>query len=133
MAADTVVHSVIVNELLNPDNYEHWRVRVRTYLLAKGLWNLVEDENAATEPSRGKAKKEAWNKINAEALHAIHICCGNHAFSLIEDITSAKEAWDTLEEKLSSNGTCIDRSLFSYLMLQGLSNYLLQSFQVVVS
>ncbi|XP_024183765.2 uncharacterized protein LOC112188788 [Rosa chinensis] len=92
--AAPVVPSLIVNELLNKDNYEDWKFRVETYLVAKGLWGVVEDD---AEPRRkGKDKREAREKNNAEALHAIHICCGNDAFSAIRGKKSANKAWHAL-------------------------------------
>ncbi|XP_024177992.2 uncharacterized protein LOC112183906 isoform X2 [Rosa chinensis] len=104
--AAPVVPSLIVNELLNKNNYEAWSFRVETYLRAKGLWGIVEDD---AEPHlKGKDKREAWDKINAEALHAIHICCGNEAFSAINGETSANKAWKTLAEYPGGDDTSAD-------------------------
>ncbi|XP_070672634.1 uncharacterized protein [Malus domestica] len=97
---DTVVPSPIVHELLNEDNYEEWSLRVETYLLAKGLWEVVE---ATTEPPKredGEVEFNAWRKSNAEALHSIQVSCGADTFSYIRGTRSAKVAWDILAEKL---------------------------------
>lgn len=105
MAATVVVPSAIVLKVLNTDNYQDWSFRVKTYLLAKGLWKVVE--SAAMEPPReedGEAGYEAWSKKNAEALHAIHISCGEDTFSFIRGIDTAKAAWNTLEKKLKPAG-----------------------------
>ncbi|TQD77429.1 hypothetical protein C1H46_037046 [Malus baccata] len=95
---DTVVPSPIVHELLNEDNYEEWSLRVETYLLAKGLWEVVE---ATTEPPKREDREfKAWRKSNAEALHSIQVSCGADTFSFIRGTRSAKVAWDILAEKL---------------------------------
>ncbi|RXH67994.1 hypothetical protein DVH24_028141 [Malus domestica] len=97
---DTVVPSPIVHELLNQNNYEDWSLRVKTYLLAKDLWDVVE---ATTEPPKredGEVKFKAWSKSNAEALHSIQVSCGADTFSLIRGTSTAKVAWDILAEKL---------------------------------
>ncbi|KAM2417213.1 hypothetical protein ACFX1W_024082 [Malus domestica] len=97
---DTVVPSLIVHELLNQNNYEDWSLRVKTYLLAKDLWDVVE---ATTEPPKredGEVEYKAWRKSNAEALHSIQISCGEDTFSFIRGTSTAKVAWDILAEKL---------------------------------
>nr|XP_011467812.1 PREDICTED: uncharacterized protein LOC101315069 isoform X2 [Fragaria vesca subsp. vesca] len=102
MAATVAVPSAIVLKVLTTNNYEDWSFRVRTYLLAKGLWKVVE---SAMEPSDGdEADFEAWSKNNAEALHAIHITCGEDIFPFIRGIDTAKAAWNTLEKKLKPAG-----------------------------
>ncbi|KAK9924727.1 hypothetical protein M0R45_033081 [Rubus argutus] len=103
MAATVVVPSAIVLKVLNTaDNYDDWSVRVKTYLQAKGLWNVVESNTEP--PSRVEAEYEGWSKKNAEALHAIYISCGEDTFSFIRDIDTAKAAWNTLEKKLKPAG-----------------------------
>ncbi|PRQ53093.1 hypothetical protein RchiOBHm_Chr2g0162691 [Rosa chinensis] len=99
MAATVAVPGAIVHKVLTTNNYEDWSIRVKTYLLAKGLWKVV---GSAMEPPRveDKAEFEAWSKNNAEALHAIHISCGDDTFSFIRDMDTAKAAWNTLEHKL---------------------------------
>jgi hypothetical protein len=52
-----------------------------------------------------EATIKAWSKENSMALHAIQISCGSDAFSKIRRITSAKDAWDTLEGKYIPKNT----------------------------
>ncbi|XP_060673750.1 uncharacterized protein LOC107404058 [Ziziphus jujuba] len=99
----------IVPEVLDKENYVDWSVRVHTYLLAEDLWDIVESNDEPPKPAdhgnvdensdRVGAEYRAWRKKNAAALHAIQICCGPDAFSVIRDITSAKIAWETLASK----------------------------------
>ncbi|XP_040361964.1 uncharacterized protein LOC112165293 [Rosa chinensis] len=91
----TVAPSAIVLEVLNEDNYERWSVWVKTYLLANGLWDVVETSRAPL-PS----DFEVWTKRNAQALHAIQISCGLDTFTLISEFNSASRAWKTLAETL---------------------------------
>ncbi|KAM5580889.1 hypothetical protein ABKV19_010215 [Rosa sericea] len=96
--AATMVPSVMVNlKALNHDNYEHWSFRVETYLLAEGLWDVVESTNEP--PNQEDPKFKDWQKNNAKALHAIHISCGDDAESSISGIKTAREAWIKLAEK----------------------------------
>ena len=91
--------SAVVHEVLNKDNYVAWSFRVKTYLMAQDLWEIVE---ATTKPPRledDEVAFKAWNKKNFLTLHVIHISCGPDTFSDILGISSAKTAWDTLARK----------------------------------
>ncbi|XP_062029415.1 uncharacterized protein LOC133745368 isoform X2 [Rosa rugosa] len=91
----TVTCNAIVPELLNPHNYKHWSSRVRTYLVAKDLWDVVKGKHPTPD---AEVENKAWMKKNAEALHAINISCGTEMFSLISEIDTAMEAWEVLEK-----------------------------------
>ncbi|KAM5572972.1 hypothetical protein ABKV19_012824 [Rosa sericea] len=101
MASSTVAPSAIVLELLNMDNYEEWSLRVKTYLLAEGLWKVVEATGDAPKLEDDVEKFDAWTMQNAKALHVIHISCGSATFPFISDTTSARVAWDMLARKLT--------------------------------
>lgn len=92
MVNTTVGASAIVPEVLNWDNYEHWSLRVKTYLLAEDLWKVVEATTSELEHD------EVWSRENAKALHVIHISCGSDVFPLISDTDRAKVAWVKLAE-----------------------------------
>ncbi|KAH7536978.1 hypothetical protein FEM48_Zijuj03G0043300 [Ziziphus jujuba var. spinosa] len=93
-----VLSTEIVPEvLINKENYREWSFRLRTYLMAQDVWDVVEPTPTFVDVW-DVALEMAWKRKNATALHAIHISCGPYAFSLIEGITKAKEAWDKLAE-----------------------------------
>ncbi|KAM5550694.1 hypothetical protein ABKV19_027165 [Rosa sericea] len=94
--AETMTASAIVLQVLGRDNYEDWSVRVRTYLMAKDLWDVVEARGEPPKPQQGEAKYKTWRKNNAEALYAIQISCGPDMFPLIRDKITAKTAWNAL-------------------------------------
>ena len=85
----------IVPEELKEENYEFWKVCLRSYLVGKGLWDVVSKEAS-------KQEKETldWKTKNAQALHAIQLACGSRAYSRYKKKTqiSAKFAWDHLVE-----------------------------------
>lgn len=89
----------VILEVLNKNNYRDWSVRVKTYLIAQELWDIIE---GTTEPPRqadDEAVFKTWNKKNFMALHVIQNSCGPDAFYEIKKISSAKVAWDTLAEQ----------------------------------
>lgn len=86
--------TIIVPQILEGEHdYKDWSVHVKTYLLSKDLWDVVE--------TTGKPKFKAWRKNNAEALHAIQLSCGPGTFTYIRDKTTAKAAWDTLKAQFN--------------------------------
>jgi hypothetical protein len=77
----------------------NWSVRVKTYLVAHHLWEIIE---ATTQPPRQEDDEvdfKAWSKKNSMALHVIQISCELDSFSKIIGISSAKVAWDSLVKK----------------------------------
>ncbi|CAB4304904.1 unnamed protein product [Prunus armeniaca] len=87
-------------KLLNRRNYEYWSLRVKVYLLAEDVWDLVEATTEPPKPEDGEVAFKAWRKNNAKALLAIQTCCGDDTYPIIEGITEAKAAWDALAEEL---------------------------------
>ncbi|GLT88359.1 hypothetical protein SLE2022_063890 [Rubroshorea leprosula] len=85
---------VPVPELLASDNYKRWSICMKSYLVSQDLWAAVLHSWAPV----GVDTKE-WIKKDAAALHAIQISCEPNKFDVIEEITSAKTAWDTLKQK----------------------------------
>ncbi|XP_062174334.1 uncharacterized protein LOC133879675 [Alnus glutinosa] len=85
-----------VLQVLDKDNYVAWSVQVKTYLMARDLWDTVE---ATTEPPKqedDEAAFKAWSEKNSTALHVLKVSCGQHALAMIMEINSAKIAWNTL-------------------------------------
>ncbi|XP_061988922.1 uncharacterized protein LOC133707372 isoform X2 [Rosa rugosa] len=98
MASTVGVSSSLILEVLNRNNYEKWRLRVKTYLLAEDLWEVVE---AITEPANLEddgAEYKSWRKKNAKALYVIQNSCGPEMFNFISQTEMAKSAWEALEK-----------------------------------
>ena len=95
--------SAAVVEVLKQDNYLDWNVRVKTSLMAQGLWDIVESRNGSPTPEN-EAVFKVWSMTNAMALHVIQNSCGPDTFSDIREITSARIAWETLAGKYKPEG-----------------------------
>ena len=67
--------SAAVLEVLKQDNYLDWSVRVKTYLMAQDLWDVVESRSEPPAQENATVFK-AWSKTNAMALHVIQMLCG---------------------------------------------------------
>ncbi|PQQ10243.1 uncharacterized protein Pyn_39242 [Prunus yedoensis var. nudiflora] len=97
MMKGLVPAGAIVVDVLSKDNYEHWSALVQNYLLAQGLWDVVEATAEPPVPEEAD-KFIAWRKKTAAALYAIQISSGPDAFSVIKGISSANIAWDILAQ-----------------------------------
>ena len=95
--------SAAVVEVLKQDNYLDWSVRVKTSLMAQGLWDIVESRKGSPTPENEVVFK-VWSMTNAMALHVIQNSCGPDTFSDIREITSATIAWETLAGKYKPKG-----------------------------
>jgi hypothetical protein len=101
MLKQKLLLSAVVLQVLEKHNYVDWSFRVETYLMANGLWEIIE---VTTEPPKQEDDEvafKAWSKKNSTALHVIQISCGLETFSEILHISLAKSAWDTLAKKYS--------------------------------
>ncbi|KAK2989292.1 hypothetical protein RJ640_027329 [Escallonia rubra] len=84
------------------DNYERWSIQMKTFLGGQDVWEAVEEEYAELENLAGasqavkKATKEARVK-NQKALSLIQLGVNDNTFEKIAQATTAKRAWDTLE------------------------------------
>ncbi|RXH68190.1 hypothetical protein DVH24_028337 [Malus domestica] len=89
--------TTVVPTVLSYKNYKDWSFRMKTYFLAEDLWDIVS--GTVTKPPEGEEHK-AWKKKDAKALYAIQNSCGDNTYKLIKGKTTAKEAWDTLVQKV---------------------------------
>ncbi|KAB2613691.1 hypothetical protein D8674_036007 [Pyrus ussuriensis x Pyrus communis] len=62
----------VVPTLLNCKNYDIWTARIKKYLAAENLWDIVEGTYEPPIREDGETDHEAWRKKNDKALCAIH-------------------------------------------------------------
>jgi len=99
MVKQRLLLCAVVLQVLEKDNYVAWTVRVKTYLMAHDLWDVIEATTEAPSLEDDEAAFKAWSMKNSTALHVIQISCGPDTISKIIHISSAKTAWDTLAKK----------------------------------
>ncbi|KAK0582068.1 hypothetical protein LWI29_021146 [Acer saccharum] len=90
------------------ENYDFWKVKMKTLLLSEGLWNIVN--NGFTEPAEEsrlsgpeKAKLEADQMTDAKALSKIQNGVTATIFPRIMRATTAKQAWEILEREFQGD------------------------------
>ncbi|KAI5334710.1 hypothetical protein L3X38_024843 [Prunus dulcis] len=105
--------------IFNGENYEFWKIRMRTIFKSHGIWNLVEkgllipDSKAAEEESSDSEMVSLLMK-DAKALGIIQGAVSDDIFPRISNEETSKGAWDILHQEFHG-----DKQVRS-IMLQGL-------------
>ncbi|KAI5337779.1 hypothetical protein L3X38_017050 [Prunus dulcis] len=105
--------------IFNGENYEFWKIRMRTIFKSHGIWNLVEkgllipDSKAAEEESSDSEMVSLLMK-DAKALGIIQAAVSDDIFPRISNEETSKGAWDILHQEFHG-----DKQVRS-IMLQGL-------------
>ncbi|GAV70935.1 DUF4219 domain-containing protein/UBN2 domain-containing protein, partial [Cephalotus follicularis] len=117
MASST---SANVIPVFSGENFDFWSIKIKTILRAYDLWEVVENgipkavaplkekteaaESTTTtttkfESSPTTVPMKEWQKKDVDALAKIHLAVSDSIFPRIMNSTSAKEAWDTLQDE----------------------------------
>ncbi|XP_071933991.1 uncharacterized protein [Coffea arabica] len=100
------------NFLSNPpnftgENYQIWVVKMKSYLDANDLWDVVETDpvpELSEDPTIAemRAHRDAV-KRRSKAMTCIHSAVSDAVFTKIMTCETAKEAWDTLKVAFQGN------------------------------
>ncbi|XP_027103352.1 uncharacterized protein [Coffea arabica] len=100
------------NLLSNPssftgENYQIWAVKMKSYLDANDLWNVVETDHVpelSEDPTitEMRAHRDAV-KRRSKAMTCIHSAISDAVFTKIMTCETAKEAWDALKVIFQGN------------------------------
>ena len=91
--------------IFNGENYDYWSLKMKTLFQSQDLWDLVEngyDESANLTNAQKEALKETKKK-DAKALFFIQQAISDSLFPRIMRVTTAKEAWEVLQEEFQGN------------------------------
>ncbi|CAF2275110.1 hypothetical protein BRARA_D01215 [Brassica rapa] len=72
------------------DNYEIWSIKMRTLLMARDLWDVVES---------GASVEKTLKIKDMTALHMLQMSVTDSLFIRIARATSSKQAWEILKEE----------------------------------
>ncbi|XP_060179238.1 uncharacterized protein LOC132609336 [Lycium barbarum] len=102
---DGVDSSIVLTPFFDGNDFEYWKIRMRTYLKAEDLWTIVE--NGYEEPeddgelSVAEMKNlEAKRRQDAKALSKIQMGVSRAFFTKIATCETAKQAWESLEAEV---------------------------------
>ncbi|XP_021827866.1 uncharacterized protein LOC110768444 [Prunus avium] len=107
--------------IFDGENYDYWRVKMRTLFTSYGLWKFVDtrvvkpkEEAELTVAERALVEENL--KKDAKALYLIQMGLSKGFFPRISNETKAKDAWDVLEKEFRDYFTRLtdDNQLKSY-------------------
>ncbi|XP_038983671.1 uncharacterized protein LOC120111184 [Phoenix dactylifera] len=111
-AAENPAPSFSVIPVFGGENYEFWKVKMRTLLLSEGLWNIVEkgfedpdDESGLSDAQRKRL--DANRMTDARALSKIQNGVSPTIFPRIIRANTAKQAWETLQREFQGDSKAI--------------------------
>ncbi|KAJ1380036.1 Zinc finger, CCHC-type [Sesbania bispinosa] len=82
-------------ERLNNNNYDTWNIHIKYYLLGQDLWSFVG--GAETTPPTDEEHKRLWKIGSGKTLYVLFVTAEHDFLQQIKDLTTLKEAWDTLK------------------------------------
>ena len=110
-----IIYLIAVLLLLVPEEYDYvaWSVRMKAYLKACDLWDIVEAATQPPKPEDDEIAFNAWSKKDAIALYLIRESSSAFNSSLFRAGT-AQDAWDILAKFYNSEGNSLSFNLFLY-------------------
>lgn len=94
--------------VFNGESYDFWLVKMKAFLMAHDLWDVIEqgyeqpDAEGNYTVAQVKQQKDQSMK-NVKALSFLFTTVLEEIFPKIVATTTAKEAWDKLEEELKGS------------------------------
>jgi len=88
------------------ENYQIWSVKMKFYLEASGLWDVVMFEIQPLQEDPTVAQIRNYNDEairRAKVKTCIHSTISDVVFTRIMTCETTKEAWDTLQEAFQGN------------------------------
>jgi len=88
------------------ENYQIWSVKMKYYLEASGLWDVVMSEIQLLQEDPTVAQIRNYNDEvirRAKVKTCIHFAVSDVVFTRIMSCETAKEAWNTLQEAFQGN------------------------------
>lgn len=108
MASGTSFHLI---EKLNEENYESWKLQMKSFLVCNELWGYVivstivkTEENAA-----------AWTTKDDKALALIVLNVSRGQLNLVKKAKTSKEAWNELKRVFESKEPVRKATLYKQL------------------
>lgn len=94
--------------IFNGENYDYWDIKMRTFFMSQGLWDIVDNgfNNPADISRLTKEEKEKLDKDREKdnmALYNIQMAMEDSIFLRVCGATSAQQAWDNFKEEFQGS------------------------------
>ena len=87
-------------------NFGLWQVQVKDVLIQSGLHKALKGRVSRKYSEKGGSSMgdEEWEELDLRAASAIRMCLAKNVLANVQDISTAKELWEKLEELYQSKG-----------------------------
>lgn len=97
-------------EKLNEDNYESWKLQMKSILICNELWSYANGDEVKTEGNR-----QEWTKKDQKALAMIVLSISRGQLNHIKKAETSHAAWAELEQIYESKGPVRKATLYKQL------------------
>ena len=85
------------------EDYEYWSIKMKTLLIGKGFWEIVEDgydepTDWTTLQGANRTSRREAQKKNSYALYHLQMVMDKSIFPRIASCTTTKDAWKALKD-----------------------------------
>ena len=108
MAAPTGLSNI---EKLTEENYELWKVHMKSVLIFNDLWSYVDGTEVKTD-----ANVADWTKKDSKALALINLSITHGQLNHVKRATTSKQAWDGVKAVFESRGPVRKAALYKRLL-----------------
>jgi transposase InsO family protein len=98
-------------EKLNENNYELWKVQMKSVLIFNDLWGYVDGTEVKPE-----ADAQDWTKKDSKALALINLSISHSQLNHVKKAATSKQAWDGLKAVFESRGPVRKAVLYKQLL-----------------
>ena len=113
---------------LNALAFTSWQHSMRSHVNSASieLWRIIQVGFKAMDPSNLTSREVVDAQLNATALHMLELAVGEKDIHHIQQLTTAKEAWDCLSETFLGNES-MKRNRYDALNNEAEGFYMLES------
>ena len=100
-ATSTSTNVYQIEPLTGAENYAVWKIKMIDILTGQDLWEYVD---GTTILPNDTASQSGWRKKDRLALSMIRLRVADKMLVYVASLTSAREAWETLNSLLEAQG-----------------------------
>lgn len=104
---------ISIEKLKGRENFDTWKVAIKSYLIIKKLWQVIEEE----------ISPESSPATNAQAIGELTLSIDSSLYNYIEDSKSACEVWKSLLRAFEDSGVGRKVNILNQLVSNKLTQY----------
>lgn len=104
-------HGLASIEKLSENNYEIWKIQMKSVLIYNDLWAYIQGTEIKTEQNA-----QEWERRDSKALALINLSITPGQLNHVKRAQTSEEAWNTLQQIFESRGPVRKTALYKQLI-----------------